>query len=96
MCLLTKDIAAYVVPEKSSGEIKCPENKLIGVKEAVDEMEKIVLEKLPEATGVNYRVPPLTITRLARGGKTTLLVNLTCSSASNNAIVALCSLRSMI
>lgn len=54
---------------------ECPYEKMVGVHDAVAEAKDIVMAELPNKTAETggYRVPPLVISRLARGGKTTAL-----------------------
>lgn len=54
----------------------CPIDKLIGLDGdggVIDKALKIIMDELPNVTDSGVRVPPLVISRLARGGKTTAL-----------------------
>ena len=55
------------------GPSTCSHEKLIGVVDVVDNMLSLLHEELPRVTESAQRVRPLMISRLARGGKTTIL-----------------------
>jgi hypothetical protein len=57
------------------GPAACPRHLMIGVDEVIASAIQIVENELPKRTDAagSYRVPPLMISRLARGGKTTTL-----------------------
>jgi hypothetical protein len=57
------------------GPAACPQNSLIGVDEVLKSAIQIIERELPRITDAagSYRVPPMIISRLARGGKTTTL-----------------------
>jgi hypothetical protein len=54
---------------------ECPRDKLVDLEDVIQEARDLVMAELPKETGESggYRVPPLVISRLARGGKSTFL-----------------------
>jgi hypothetical protein len=57
----------------SLGPTTCPYDRLIGVADVVNNMLELLREELVKVTESAQRVRPLMISRLARGGKTTIL-----------------------
>lgn len=56
----------YPLPYDSKTE--CPKDLLVGVDEVVKEAVQVIKNNLP----LSLRVPPLALTRMYRGGKTTV------------------------
>jgi len=55
------------------GKGQCPSDRLVGLGGVIEKALEIVMEGLSRETSLVDRKPPLAITRLARGGKTTAL-----------------------
>ena len=56
-----------------SGPSDCPGDRLVDIKRPIDDAMAIVNKLTMQIGSVSTRIPPLVFTRLARGGKTTLL-----------------------